>query len=279
MSELNFTPPEYSFLSALGSRRLSIAEKEQFALDGYLKNVPVFDCSGVLELQRLFLDLAARLPAGLDINDVNMWHKASKNFYSLCRVTAILDYVEDLSRSNFVQRGGQFFVKYPGDGSEVPWHQDAQYWPLEPNRTVTVWLAIYDTDEKNAAMQVVRGSHKGTPLRHHTNNAPHLVLDQEVDEDQIDRNNIVTLGLKAGEISLHDGGLLHGSGPNKSSSVRAGITMRFCPTDVKCDLGVWPTFESYIARGADRYNHNPIGLPPIGESYPVRKFQHSSDFI
>ncbi len=128
-------------------------------------------------------------------------------------------------------------------------------------------------------MQVVRGSQRGRFLRHHTNDGAHLVLEQEVDEDQIDVGNVVTLDLKAGEISLHDGGLLHGSGQNKSNSIRAGITMRFSPTDVKCDLGVWPTFESYIARGSDRFNYNPIGQPPDGESFPIRKFQHSSDFI
>ena len=55
--------------------------------------------------------------------------------------------------------------------------------------------------------------------------------------------------------------------------------MRFSPTDVKCDLGVWPTFESYIAQNSDRFNYNPIGQPPDSESFPIRKFQHSSDFI
>ena len=77
----------------------------------------------------------------------------------LCRTPAILDYVEDIAGPDFYQWGGQFFVKYPGDGSIVPWHQDAQYWPLTPRRTVTVWLAIHDADEANAAMQVVAGSH------------------------------------------------------------------------------------------------------------------------
>ena len=155
-----------------------------------------------------------------------------------------------------------YFVKYPGDGSEVPWHQDAQYWPLKPNRTVTVWLVVYDADERNVALQVVRGSYTGTLLCHHTNNASHLTPDQEVNEDQIDEDNIVTLDLKAGEISLHDGDFFHGSGPNKSNLIRAGITMRFSPTNVKCDINIWPTFEDYIARGADYYLYNPIGKPP-----------------
>ena len=279
MRKAGFDQTDYSFIPAPFARRLSLVERKQFNRDGYLKNLPVFSSSGVSELQRLFSDLSGRLPKNVNITNVNMWHKASKSFYSLCRVAAILDYVEDLIGGDFVQWGGQFFVKYTGDGSEVPWHQDAQYWPLRPNRTVTIWLAVYDADERNAAMQVVRGSHKGVALRHHTNKVPHLTLDQEVDEDQIDKDNIVTLDLKAGEISLHDSGLLHGSGSNKSDLIRVGITMRFSPANVKCDLNIWPTFEAYIARGADNYSFNPIGKPPACESYPIRKFQHSSEFF
>ena len=261
------------------ARRLTAAEIDQFARDGYVKDLPVFAPDGVAELQALFDDLAARLPEDVDVNKVNMWHKASRRFHNICRTPAILNYVEDLIGPDFFQWGGQFFVKYPGDGSEVPWHQDAQYWPLTPHRTVTVWLAVFDTDEDNAAMQIVRGSHKSGNLCHHTNDAPNLVLNQEVDADHIDRKNIVTLDLKAGHISLHDDGLLHGSGANNSDRVRAGLAMRFCPTNVQCDLNVWPTFEAYMARGSDTHNLNPSGPVPNGEAFPVRKFQHSSDFV
>jgi ectoine hydroxylase-related dioxygenase (phytanoyl-CoA dioxygenase family) len=260
-------------------RRLSADEKQQFEQWGYIKNLPVFDDSAVAELQAFFREVADRLPPGIDISRINNWHKASRKFFQLCRTPAILNYVEDLIGTNFFQWGGQFFAKYPNDGSVVPWHQDAQYWPLTPHRTVTVWLALYDTDDSNAAMQVVRGSHRRGTLRHHQVSGDQYVLEQEADPDQIDPSDIVTLDLKAGEISLHDDGLLHGSGPNNSEYVRCGLTMRYCPTEVKCDLNVWPTFETYMARGIDAYNHNPVGKVPDGEGFPVRRFQSSADFV
>jgi ectoine hydroxylase-related dioxygenase (phytanoyl-CoA dioxygenase family) len=259
-------------------RRLSAQEKADYAEHGYVKNLPVFNAAGVAMLQRDFTEFAARLPADIDISRVNNWHKASRRFHDLCRTPAILDYVQDLIGPDFFQWGGQFFVKYPGDGSVVPWHQDAQYWPLTPARTVTVWLAIHDADKSNSAMQVVRGSHREGEFEHRSNDATNLVLDQEVSADQFDADRIVTLDLKAGEISLHDDGLLHGSGANQSDRVRCGLTMRYCPTEVKCDLGVWPNFEAYMARGTDRFAHNPAGAIPAGESYPVTRFQHSSEF-
>ena len=259
-------------------RRLSNREKKQFSRNGYIKNLPVFAPDGVARLQKMFDDWSGRVPEDIDINRVNMWHKASRTFFELCHTPAILDYVEDVIGPNFYQWGGQFFVKYPNDGSEVPWHQDSQYWPLSPERTVTAWLAIYDTDATNAAMQVIRGSHKKGVYTHHINDAPNLVLQKEVDANEIDQENIVTLDMKAGEISLHDSRLIHGSGPNTSDLRRCGITMRYCPTEVKCDLSVWPTFETYLARGVDKHRHNPMGPITKHEKCPTKSSMHSSEF-
>ena len=261
-------------------RRLTNKEKQQYSEQGYVKNLPVFSHDGAVELQGLFEELSSRLPSHVDINKTNMWHKASKKFHDLCRTPEILDYVEDILGPNFVQWGGQFFHKEPQSGSVVPWHQDAQYWPLEPANAVTVWLAVYDSDEENGAMKVVSGSHKkgANGFKHHTNDASHLVLDQEVSEDQIDKDKIVYMNLKAGEISLHNDALLHGSDPNNSNRKRCGITMRFSPTNVKGDLNEWPFFETQLARGEDTFKLNPIAQIPRGEATPIKRFCFSKDF-
>ena len=93
-----------------------------------------------------------------------MWHKASKKFYDLAHTPAILDYVEDLLGPNFFLWGGQFFYKAAKSKGVVPWHQDSQYWPLNPSNSVTVWLAVYDTDKSNSAMKIVSESHKTKKL-------------------------------------------------------------------------------------------------------------------
>jgi ectoine hydroxylase-related dioxygenase (phytanoyl-CoA dioxygenase family) len=174
--------------------------------------------------------------------------------------------------------GGQFFLKEPKDGSVVPWHQDAQYWPLSPSNAVTVWLALYDTNEENGAMKVVKGSHNEGMFKHHTNKASNLVLDQEVSNDQIKEEDIISLNLKAGEISLHNDALLHGSEANNSNKRRCGVTMRFSPVNVKADLSIWPHFEGQLVRGVDEYKLNPIAPIPKGEATPTSKFQHSREF-
>lgn len=259
-------------------RRLSQSEIDHYHKWGYLKNLPVFDDESVGRLQSVFHEMAALVQEDVDISKINMWHKAHICAYELIHTGPILDYVEDLIGENFFLWGNQFFVKYPGDGSVVPFHQDSQYWPLKPMRTISAWLAIFDADEANGAMQIVRGSHKQGRYKHHVNDDPSYVLEYEVDDEQIVSEDIVTLDLKAGQISLHDDGLLHGSKVNESDRVRCGMTFRFCPTEVKCDLSVWPTFESYLVRGVDKYQHNPVGKAPTAKGAPNKKFQHSSEF-
>jgi len=259
-------------------RRLSLNEKNQFEKDGYLTGLPVFDKSAREDLNNFFTLLSSRLDKSIDLNQTAQWQKASLTFYNLCITPAILDYVEDLIGPNFMLWGGQFFLKEPHDGSVVPWHQDAQYWPLKPAKAITVWLALYDTDEKNGAMKIVKGSHKLGMFKHKINESKHLALNQEVSIDQFYHNDVISLNLKAGEISLHDDGLLHGSEENKSYKRRCGVTMRYSPTNVKADLSIWPHFETQLVRGKDNFSLNPIAAIPKGEATPNQKFQHSSEF-
>lgn len=259
-------------------RRLSPAEVEQFDQWGYIRGLPVFDAAAVPHLQKRLHELEAGMPDDVPISSVNMWHKANRWIYDLARTPAILDYVEDLIGPNFFQWGGGFFVKYPGEGHFVPWHQDSQYWPLSPRKTITASLAFYDGTRDNGAMLVLRGSHRLGQIPHHDVAGDEYMLGQEIDADRIDESQAVAIELKAGEISLHDEALAHGSGPNRGDAPRAVLTMRFSPTEVKADLGVWPTFESSMARGVDRYRHNPEATIPTGDACPVRSFQRSAEF-
>ncbi len=59
--------------------------------------------------------------------------------------------------------------------------------------------------------------------------------------------------LKAGEISIHSDLLLHGSEPNQSKRRRYGLTLRYCPTSVRAELG-WNA-KGVVASGKDESGH------------------------
>ena len=275
------------------TRRLTAEEVKQYHERGFVKNLPLFDEAGVQALQTEFMKNVDKVPEEVDLYRVNNWHKANRWFYDLAHTPAILDYVEDLLGANFHLWAAAFFIKFPHDESTVPWHQDARYWAIDPRKTVTVWLAAFDTDKENGCMRVVPGSHRWGDLPHEDipgspawdkNTKPEerrkqkYVLWQRIDPNSFSEDDAVDMDLKAGEISLHDDDLIHGSTGNPSDRMRAGITMRYCPTEVKGDLSVWPNFEVYPVRGVDEYNHNPVGRVPTKYGHPTTYNQKSSEF-
>ena len=211
---------------------------------------------------KIFQRLRALLPPGASTQQMDWWHGHDLELMNVCRHPKILDTVEMLLGPDFYLWGTQFFSKDPGDGKTTPWHQDAFYWPLSPHNSVTVWLAFADTDELNGAMQVVPGTHRSGRLKHQPVTGNGAVLDMVLEEGSFRLSDAVHLKLKAGQASLHDDNIVHGSGPNLSDRLRCGLTMRYSAGEVKCDTSVWPYFKSYWMRGRDRWSHNPIGAPP-----------------
>ncbi len=152
-------------------------------------------------------------------------------FLNYARIPEILDMVEQVIGPDIALWNSSFFAKPAMNGFETPWHQDGEYWPLRPLATCTVWIAVDDSTPENGCLRVIRGSHKDRRLRsHHTNPARDLTLNQEIDSDEFDPLDAVDLVLKAGQVSLHDVYLTHGSQANRSEHSRRGMTLRYMPT-------------------------------------------------
>ena len=143
----------------------------------------------------------------------------------------ILDMVEQIIGPDFALWNTSFFAKPALKGTTTPWHQDGEYWPIRLLATCTVWLAVDASTAENGCLRVIKGSHKdGTLKAHRTNDGPGLALTRELLESEYDINKAEDIELEAGQMSLHDIFLLHGSEPNHSPNSRRGMTMRFMPT-------------------------------------------------
>lgn len=152
-------------------------------------------------------------------------------FLNYARIPAIVDMVEQVLGPDFALWNSSFFAKPAGNGRATPWHQDGEYWPIRPVATCTVWIAIDDSTPENGCLRVIRGSHKDRRLRRHdTNASPELTLNQELSPDEYDESEAVDIVLRAGQVSLHDVFLVHGSQANRSPRPRRGMTLRFMPT-------------------------------------------------
>lgn len=229
---------------------------------GYLTGIPVYSNEETAGLLHTYHRLRALLPLGVSTQRMDWWHGEDKELWDICTHPSILDCVESILGQDFYVWGTQFFTKEPGDGKTTPWHQDAFYWPLSPHKAVTVWLAFAESNEKNGCMRVIPGSHRAGKMRYRKSDKESDVLDMEIETGSFHIQNAASLLLKAGEISLHDDNIVHGSDANFSSSLRCGLTIRYAASEVKCDLSVWSFFKAFPVRGIDRWQHNPIGIPP-----------------
>ena len=258
--------------------RLSDAEIAHYRSEGYVKGIRVLESTELDEVREKYLEFTATLRAqGLTHHQVNGWWAVNRYYFSVCRTPAILNRVESLIGSDMMIWGGQFFTKDPHDGSTVPWHQDAYYWHMTPHdRIVSVWVALWDVDAGNGAMQVIPGSHRNI-LPHEGRKRPSDVLAQVASPGSFDPSRAVNLSLRAGEMSLHAPGLLHGSPPNRSERPRCGMTMRISSPEVEVDRGEIANFRWILLRGRCRRSNIPTLSPPAEDRVPTGYNQFGAD--
>jgi len=234
-------------------RILTAAEMEAFNRDGYLTGIAIFSAEEIAAIRQYFDELLARtLAAGADSYSISTAHLRYRRVYDLLTEPRIVAYVKDLLGENVIGWGSHFFCKMPGDGKRVSWHQDASYWPLTPSKAVTVWLAIDDASVENACVRFIPRSHWYGHLTYSlTENDESNVLNQVVDVGHLGAP--FDNELRAGAISIHSDLLVHGSEANSSARRRCGLTLRYCPADVRAELG-WNA-KGVVVAGCDPSGH------------------------
>lgn len=247
-ADLMFKPVQNS-----APQKLSRAQIATYNHAGFVRPFDIFSAQEISELRAYFDGLMAGMgPNGS--YGINCYQARMAGIWDVATDTRILDHVQDLIGPNIICWASAILSKAPGDPKRVPWHQDASFWALSPARTVTVWLAIDDADAENAAMRFIPGSHdkgalpvsergEGSVFHKGTANAETLGAP-------------VTNSLKAGQISLHADMLVHGSLPNLSQRRRCGLTLRYCPPEVRITDAAWAGgVEAIICRGKDPSGH------------------------
>lgn len=231
---------------------------------GYVKGGrPAFCKSEMDKLEDGLNQLLKLLKPGESTKEIREWHESSRYLYDICCNKIILDHVEQLIGADFFLWGSNFFIKEPRSRESIGWHQDAYYWPLRPIISLTVWLAFDDVDEENGAMRIIPKSHLNAVREHKRMNgegSSALDLQCEIFGDEEGKSE--SLCLKRGEFSIHNDLSVHGSPSNPSARRRAGLTIRYSPTDVQCNLKINPHFKTHHMRGHDEFCLNPVGVVP-----------------
>ena len=154
----------------------------------------------------------------------------------------LLDIIEAIIGPDIALFGAHYIAKKPYDGKPVGWHQDGSYWPLEPMEVVSVWLAGTDSTTENACMRVIPGTQNKKMLKPSEMinlDTEEYVLDLAIRPGDIDDADAVDIELKAGDISIHNPSIVHGSNSNVSDKWRIGLTLRYIPTSTYVNREGW----------------------------------------
>ena len=247
---------------------------EAYKRDGFINGVRVMNDEQVVHYRQCFdrvQEAEGRDNAG---NKLMNRHYDLQFIWEIAINPKILDCVEAILGPNFFMLGTHFFCKYGPQEKFVAWHQDLRYWGLQPQVEVTAWYAIDDSDIENGCMRVIPGLHRKRFAEHgKSDRAGNLLsINQEIAVTQEEETAAVDCVLKAGEISLHDGMLVHGSQPNHSSRRRCGLAVRYIPTYLrpvtKGPTGTDISWEPILVRGADHENNFETVPPPFPTNSP-----------
>lgn len=120
-------------------------------------------------------------------------------------------------------------VKWPGSDFEIPWHQDGidQRIELDPDRSVSAWLAVTDATASNGCLHVVPGSQRLGYLPYGLEEAHGGERGRAGRAVGFSCDHSVPIPVRAGHVILLDVRLLHRSGPNRDQYVRIGLNVRY----------------------------------------------------
>jgi ectoine hydroxylase-related dioxygenase (phytanoyl-CoA dioxygenase family) len=213
--------------------RLTVAECAAYRRDGFVAGGRIFERETFALALRQIFDLLDRSDA--DPERMLNWHVRERSLLELARRPEIVDRVAQLIGPHIALFNTRILCKPAWTGSDVPWHQDAPCWPIQPAIVTTFWLAVDAATASNGALRMMPGSHRDGALEHVPVSAGANVFDEAISPRLIDESRAVLVTMRAGECGFHDGFVVHASGPNRTTKRRCAFIARYIPTRTTLD--------------------------------------------
>lgn len=229
------------------------AALEQYERDGYTIFRDVIDAELIAEAADHVAWLGRRHP---EVRPEQLGHTFLRDdpfWVRLISDERLLDLAELFVGPDIAMFASHYISKPPFSGQPVLWHQDGAFWPLEPVKVVTLWLAVDHSTPENGCVRLVPGSHTrelaGIRATTEADNVLGAEMAAEVDESQA-----VDMVLAPGDVEVHHPNIVHGSNANTSPRRRCGLTIRYIPTSTRITGDEQPYPSAFHLRGAPGVN-------------------------
>ena len=149
-----------------------------------------------------------------------------------------------------------FFVKEPGRGHFVSWHQDSRFFRRDgrPLRALTAWIALAPSTRRNGCLLALPGSHTQGYVPHDlTYDGLNMLRRGDTARAPIDESRAVAMPLDTGEMSVHHIDTLHASGVNEGTAARIGLAVRYIHPETALTIDHAP---AVLVRGVDAARHH-----------------------
>ncbi|MER7518592.1 phytanoyl-CoA dioxygenase family protein [Streptomyces sp. NPDC126499] len=245
-------------------------QKAAFDRDGFLFPVDVLSAGEAAELasqvenhireSRLVGGIVSTFAAAPKVHVLQPWAER------LVRDPRLLDIARSMLGPDLLVWSTNIFVKNPGEQVDYAWHQDALTYDLERGTRggVRVWLALTDTGPENGTLRYAAGTHREGVFRHvrtAAESATRVGDEVDVDVTGCELHDVV---LSAGQCSLHDMLVVHGSGGNSTERPRIAFAIDYLSTRVR-PTGDLPD-SAMLVSGQDDQGNFQLERGPLGRA-------------
>ena len=158
-------------------------------------------------------------------------NEAHPTFWAYISRSLVADIAADLVGPNVKFLDSNFNFKCEGGGTEVRWHQDAQFTPHTNYSQVSIATMLEEVGPDQAPMAVVPGSHAGELYDLYGEDGVWAGTISERDLERIDIESAVRLTGPAGTIHAHNCRSVHGSARNDSDRGRPLLITTYMAAD------------------------------------------------
>jgi non-heme Fe2+,alpha-ketoglutarate-dependent halogenase len=234
---------------AMSNKLLTESQQRCYEQQGLLFPLEVLSPASARRYRAACDDLEQQLGGKPKTVQVRQMHLHFRWAWDLALEPRVLDAVEDLLGPNILVWATELFAKHPHDKAiSIGWHRDQPYLGFDCRHATTAWIALEDSTIENGCMQAVLESDRRR-----------AASEKKSTREPPPESEFVNVNLRAGQMSLHDGDLLHGSGSNQSPNKRVGFVVRYVSPEA---VPLSKLVPAVLARGSDPYGRFPLACAP-----------------
>lgn len=225
---------------------------EQFDRDGFLFPLSVFTRQEAATWAEQVLGLQASGVADHPVPWNQKTYLLLPSLDGLLRDRRLTDPVASILGEDLLALSADVFVKDARSTRRITWHQDVNFWELDPFDMLTAWVALTPAHPDNGGMSYAAGGHRGR-IEHVERPDPENILSRGQELAVAVRpEDVSDVVLQPGQVSFHHALTPHASGPNRTDAPRIGFAIRYASAAVR-QLG-GPAISARLARGVDHGN-------------------------